>query len=372
MKLTIQRKTLSEILSRCAGVTKTKSPNPIVANVLLRADASLHAAATDLFHSVSTSAPAEVAEPGVVAVNCRDLLERVKSLPEGLVTLATEASKETLKLKVTAGKRKHVLTTFDHGAFPAILTTLEAGRKAGPNVLSGLLAQVKHAAATEVERPQVNSVLLELTGETLSATATDGKRLAYATATIEPGEPLSGGQAIVPLAAVDALIGLLGGEATVFSWTDARLLVRSGETVFATQLVTGTYPPVAKQVQTISRNPMALDRREFMSAVASVQKASPMGEQYGMVELRVGPGIAKLLSEGNGEAEDEIDLDYTGKEYAIGLQGNYALEALGTLDAERVHVSVSDELDPVFFWVAGAPGFRLVMPRRLREAGVAK
>jgi DNA polymerase-3 subunit beta len=368
MKLTIQRSTLSTILGRTATVTKTKSPHPLTQNVLLRADAGvLSAAATDLYHSVSTSAPAEISEAGTVAVNCRDLLDRVKSLPEGNVVLSTDKD----KLRLASGKRKHALSTYDAESFPAIAAELSTGRKLPANVLSNLFAQVRHAASTDVDRPQINAVLLELVGDKIMATTTDGKRLAHALATIDVGPPMLPGEAVVPIQAVDALTALLGADETLFSWDAARMSVRSGATVFTTQLTTGSFPNW-RQIVPEKRNPMVVDRKELMAAVSSVQKASPVGDKFGSVELRIAPGKVRLMADGNGEAEDELAVEYEGSEYAIGMQGNFAIEAMNTLDADRVRVSVTDELDPVFFWTDGDLGFRLVMPCRLRDAGGAK
>src|ERR1043166_8491226 len=99
MDLVIPKKDLLRLVSRCQGVADKKSAMPALANILLAAEgSSLRVAATDLYLAVSGQTQAEVATPGSVAVPAKDLLERVKAMPEGPIQItSSEGAQTTLK-----------------------------------------------------------------------------------------------------------------------------------------------------------------------------------------------------------------------------------------------------------------------------------
>lgn len=354
MKLTIQRKALVDALTKCSAITKAKSPHPLVPCVRMQADLThVHLAATDLFQSVATREIAQVDAPGSVAVNNRDLLDRIKTFPEGMVTIALDGD----KLRVTSGKRKHVLPTIGAADFPAITTTITDTKKAK---LGALLSLVKHASSQDSERAAIHSVLLE-SGERLTATATDGRVLAFAAI---PCDQLTFTRAIVPLPAVEAMCNLLEQAEVEFRFDDRELVVKLGELVFASRLTNAEYPPIRNQLESIVRNPIMVGRKALADAVSSVAKASPAGDIGGIVKITAKAAMVHVEATGNGEAEDEIDATYDGREITIGIMSRFLTDALSTLDGDTVEMSISGELDPVFFASPGDHGFRLVMPCR--------
>src|SRR5689334_20100503 len=88
MHVVVSKKELLRVLARCQGVADKKSTMPILGNVLLEAvDSGLRLAATDLYLAVSGRIDAVVQRKGSVALGARDLLERVKMMPEGEITI---------------------------------------------------------------------------------------------------------------------------------------------------------------------------------------------------------------------------------------------------------------------------------------------
>ncbi|HYJ08869.1 MAG TPA: DNA polymerase III subunit beta, partial [Polyangiaceae bacterium] len=85
MHVVVSKKDLLKVLSRCQGVADKKSTMPVLGNVLLEVKGPdrLRVAATDLYLAMSTTLAADVQSGGSVAVGARDLLERVRMMPEG-------------------------------------------------------------------------------------------------------------------------------------------------------------------------------------------------------------------------------------------------------------------------------------------------
>ena len=110
MDLVIPKKDLLRLVTRCQGVADKKSAMPALANVLLSAEGNaLRVAATDLYLAVSGQTHADVATAGSVAVPAKDLLERIKAMPDGPVQILSGEGAQTT-LKAVGSPRRYTRT----------------------------------------------------------------------------------------------------------------------------------------------------------------------------------------------------------------------------------------------------------------------
>src|ERR1700722_20790229 len=92
MDLTVAKKDLLRLVTRMQGVAERKSTMPVLSNVLLAVDGPnvLRIAATDLYLAIAGKVTADIGKGGSVAVPAKDLLERVKMMPEGPIQLSSQ------------------------------------------------------------------------------------------------------------------------------------------------------------------------------------------------------------------------------------------------------------------------------------------
>lgn len=116
-ELTIPRTDLVRVLSRAASVVNSKSPLPILQNmVLTAANGRLTAKATDLFLGTESSVTCDVKTDGSVAVDAKRAAEIAKSLGAGDVKLKLDKGQLTVK----SGKSSFKLGTVPLDNFPSI------------------------------------------------------------------------------------------------------------------------------------------------------------------------------------------------------------------------------------------------------------
>jgi DNA polymerase-3 subunit beta len=180
MHVVVSKKDLLKVLSRCQGVADKKSTMPVLGNVLLEVKSPdrLRVAATDLYLSLSTSIPAEVQSGGSVAVGARDLLERVRMMPEGPIAITTTPNAATT-IRAVGASRRFTLHGVPGEEFP---TLPEPDANATPLVLdtrsiSRLIAGTYFSISTDDTRLHLNSALFEWDGERVRMVTTDGHRL---------------------------------------------------------------------------------------------------------------------------------------------------------------------------------------------------
>ncbi|MFT3773809.1 MAG: DNA polymerase III subunit beta [Minicystis sp.] len=353
MDLVIPKKDLLRLVARCQGVADKKSAMPALANVLLAAEGNtLRVAATDLYLSVSGQTHAEIATAGSVAVPAKDLLERVKAMPDGPVQIiATEGAQTTLK--AVGSPRRYTLHGIPGGEFPQLpKPTPDAPSLSLPvELLSLLIARTHFSISTDETRPHVNSGLFEWVGDRVRIVSTDGHRLSKMEATVAGSSATA--TMLIPLKAINEL-RRLADEAKVEKDATTVTITQSGPNAFFTvagmqfsvKLVDAQFPPYQQVIPQLSDRSVRAPRLSFADALRAVSLAA--SDRTGGVKLSVAPGTLRITSESpeSGNGFDELAVDYAGPEVTIGFNAKYFLDVLAAIDDEEIVLGISGELDP--------------------------
>jgi DNA polymerase III subunit beta len=353
MDLVIPKKDLLRLVARCQGVADKKSAMPALANVLLAAEGNtLRVAATDLYLSVSGQTHAEVATAGSVAVPAKDLLERVKYMPDGPVqVIATEGAQTTLK--AVGSPRRYTLHGIPGGEFPQLPKPApDAPSLQLPvELLSLLIARTHFSISTDETRPHVNSGLFEWVGDRVRLVSTDGHRLSKMEATVSGTSATA--TMLIPLKAITEL-RRLAEESRAEKDASTVTITQSGPNaffniagmVFSVKLVDAQFPPYQQVIPALSERSVRAPRLAFADALRAVSLAA--SDRTGGVKLSVAQGTLRITSESpeSGNGFDELPVDYSGPELTIGFNAKYFLDVLAAVDDEEIVLGVSGELDP--------------------------
>lgn len=367
----VAKRDLARLAAQMAGIAESKSTMPMLRCVLLRAtDKKLTMAATDLYLSLFGGIPADVEEPGSIAIAAKDLVDRVKLMPDGPVTLEVKDNALTIKAKGAA--RRFTLRGMPGDDFPPLPTPNEAAPKLAlpAGVLRKLIARTVYAVSTDETRAHLNSALLEWEGETVRMVATDGHRLAKAEATVAGRSAAS--TMLIPLKAVHEIGRLCDevgpsteeepGELEIVP-SGAVVFFRTGGQLFGVKTVDAQFPPYAQVIPKDSAKSAKAPRAALADAFRAVAVAA--SSTTGGVKLVLSKKKMKLTSESpdSGDGADEVDVEYDGPAFTIGLNARYAIDALSALADEDVALGFSGELDPMVVTSEGFTG--VIMPMRI-------
>jgi DNA polymerase-3 subunit beta len=353
MDLVIPKKDLLRLVARCQGVADKKSAMPALANVLLAADGNaLRVAATDLYLSVTGTCSAEVATAGAVAVPAKDLLERVKYMPDGPLQIIAADNAQTT-LKAVGSPRRYTLHGIPGGEFPQLpKPSPDAPSLQLPvDLLSLLIARTHFSISSDETRPHVNSGLFEWVGDRVRIVSTDGHRLSKMEATVSGTSATA--TMLIPLKAIGEL-RRLADEARAEKDASIVTITQSGPNaffniagmVFSVKLVDAQFPPYQSVIPALSDRSVRAPRLAFADALRAVALAA--SDRTGGVKLSVAPNTLRITSESpeSGNGFDELPVDYHGPELTIGFNAKYFLDVLAAIDDEEVVLGVSGELDP--------------------------
>jgi DNA polymerase-3 subunit beta len=365
MKFSGDRDVILAPLQAVIGVVERRQTMPVLANVLVVAKGDvLTFTATDLEVELVARTQATIQEPGEITIPARKLLDIVRALPAGAqISLSVDGEKVTVR----SGKSRFSLATLPAGDVPTI-EDIKAQQtlKIEQGALQRLIDKTHFSMAQQDVRYYLNGMLLESDGKALRTVATDGHRLAFCEAAL--GDATSGQyQVIVPRKGVLELQRLLNGEGDVeLSIGTNHVRGQIGTIRFTSKLIDGKFPEYSRVIPQAPTRKVELDRDVLRAAL---QRAAILSnEKYRGIRLVVRPSQLVLQTHNpeQEEAEEDLEVAYSGEEMEIGFNVNYLLDALGALEPGSLVIGLTDANNSCLLTAESTPAVKyVVMPMRL-------
>lgn len=362
-----QRDTLLAPLQSVSGIVERRHTLPILSNVLLEKKGDqLTLLATDIEIQITTSTSGAGGEgDGAVTVGARKMQDILRSLPDSAeVSLVLEDK----RLQVRAGKSRFSLQTLPADDFPRMTVAEGDTRKLQLSQKSfrQLLGKTQYAMAAQDVRYYLNGLLLMVDGKELRAVATDGHRLAFASVEIEAELPRQ--EMILPRKTVLELNRLLADTDDRLDITLAPNQVRFafGSVVLVSKLIDGKFPDYERVVPATLKNHMTVGRQLLMQAMN--RAAILTNEKFRGVRVVLADNSLKLIAANaeQEEAQEEIEVQYSGDALDVGFNVGYLLDVLNNLQVEEVQWSFNDANSSALITVPGNDRFKyVVMPMRI-------
>ncbi|MBK7717863.1 MAG: DNA polymerase III subunit beta [Simplicispira sp.] len=355
------------VLQSVAGIVERRHTLPILANVLLRKTGNaLQLTTSDLEIQIRTTAELG-GDTGdfTTTVAARKLIDVLRTMP-GDQTVSLETAQEKLVLK--GGKSRFTLQTLPAEDFPLVQEAANFGPAFSipQKTLKSLLGQVAFAMAVQDIRYYLNGILFVAEGKTLSLVATDGHRLAFASATLDIEVPKQ--EVILPRKTVLELQRLLseGDAAIEMQFANNQAKFSFGAMEFVTKLVEGKFPDYNRVIPRSHGNTITLGRAPFL---ASLQRTAIMtSDKFKGVRLNLEPGSLRVTSNNaeQEEAVDELDIDYAGDEIEVGFNVTYLIDALASMPQDMVQIALADGSSSALITIPENDSFKyVVMPMRI-------
>jgi DNA polymerase-3 subunit beta len=343
MKLTITREELLAPLQAINNVVERRQTLPILGNVLVVAedDGTVTLTATDMEVEIIVGLTAAVAQSGAITVPARKFLDICRALPpEASLTFAIQDE----KVKLQSGRSRFLLATQPAAEFPSIggfdaIVEFELTA----DTLRALVEGTQFAMAHQDVRYYLNGLLFELSDGIIRTVATDGHRLALCDRPLN----VTGGdskQIIVPRKGVVELMRMLSGddEAIQIVVGDNHLKATSRRQTLTTKLVDGRFPDYERVIPRAGEKKVFANREVLKAGLARASILSNEKFRGVRVVLSNNQLMAIAHNPEQEEAEEEIEVEYSGDELEIGFNVSYLLDVLSVLKSENVRVDFID------------------------------
>ena len=354
-------------LSAVSGIIERRHTLPILSNVLIeQTGQNLSFLATDIEIQITARTPLQATgEARAITVGARKLVDILRALPDGADLSLQPQDK---RLLVRAGKSRFTLQTLPAEDFPRLAKPAGEAAKfsLGQKSLRRLLGLVQYAMAQQDIRYYLNGLLMVVEESKLKLVATDGHRLAYAAT--ELGGKLPRQEVIVPRKTVLELSKLLADndEEVHIELSATQAAFRFGEVELVSKLIDGKFPDYTRVIPTGHKNKLQAGRETLRQAL--LRAAILSNEKFRGVRWVLSDGSLKIVSSNaeQEEANEEVEVKYSGDALDIGFNVNYLLDVLNNVGGENIECAFGDASSSALISYPSEKDFRyVVMPMRI-------
>ena len=366
MKFKSERDILVEALSAASRVVATRIIGASSGILLSLVGNQLTVTGTDLDITVRTTVDVIGIEDGSTVVPARLIVDAVRSLEAGAVTIV--GSDESVE--VSLGRAKFSLRTFsvmDYPNLPPVAGSLTS--IAALDLIQGL-NQVVRAAANDDARPLLTGVLFTTDNGSLRLIATDSYRLAVRDV---PGVEGVGGtqDLLVPARALQELqraAASLAHDAQIgVTLTEAEICFVVGTTSIASRLIEGNYPSVLQLIPASYPNQLRVAKDTLLTSLKRAKLLAK--DSTSSVRLTTKDKSIEIRTQSHdaGDVEDNVDADYNGEEITIAFNPSFLIDGIEAVPGDEVILEMSDSVRPAMVHGVDDTRFRyLLMPVRVQ------
>ncbi len=365
--LQAERDALLKPLATVTGIVERRHTLPILSNVLIKKEGdALTFTGTDLeIQITSQQTEGFSGNDFAITVAAKKMSDILRAIADKTVVSLEESEG---RLTIKAGKSRFQLQTLPAADFPqlAVDTNLRATIRMPQGQLKALLARAQFAMAHQDIRYYLNGLLFVTEGSLLKLVATDGHRLAFASA--ELTSSFEKNEVILPRKTILELYKLLADtdDEVAIDIAGNQVKFAFGSVVIHSKVVDGKFPDYNRVIPAGNDKLMVLDRQALLAAM---QRAAILSnEKFRGVRLVVTENLLKIICNNNEqeEAQEEVEVSYANTPLDIGFNIQYLLDVLTNMSVETFHFSFGDVGSSVLVTIPDNAHFKyIVMPMRI-------
>ncbi len=333
----------------CTKAVASKSSNPALEGVLIKATDDLLLTGYNLKIALRTRLEADVQSKGSAVFNAKLFTDIIRSMPEGFITVSVKDSTATISCGASI-MNISVLDPEDYPEIPAVL--YEHSFSMPRKILKELIQGTIFSASDSEMKPILTGCLFKFIGNKLEVVALDNFRMAIRRYTFKDEAPLPNEMSFnVPATALREVDRLIddSDETVTLSLARRNIMIKIDNTVLTTNLIAGEYMNYSVMLGTEPETELDISTSELIS---SIERTSIIINERLRNHLRLSfdEELVRLTCNSSlGTSYDECGYtNFNGKPIEIGFNSLYLLEALRACKpSERVRIQMKTPISPM-------------------------
>jgi len=348
MKFLCKRSDLSHGVQTVLNAVSTRNTLPILANILFEAeDNTLRLTTTDLEVSIKCQIPAEVLDSGSITIPAKRLSEIVRELPDSDITVSVNDNSLVTLVCEKSIFKINGLPKDDYPVLPKVKN--EKGFNLAKRSLQDMIKKTIFSVSTDETRYVLNGVLFTVEDDVMRMVSTDGHRLALIRQKLEKS-PTQKFNYIVPAKALQELNKILDDEGEInIQLNENQIIFSNDEVVLMSRLIDGQFPNYNQVIPKQSDKTITCDTNLLLSATRRVSLMA--SDKSSSVKYTISNN--KLVITANtpevGEAQEEMDIAYTGENISVAFNAKYVLDVLKNIGTDACVIELTTSLNPGVF-----------------------
>ncbi|MDD5697456.1 MAG: DNA polymerase III subunit beta [Victivallaceae bacterium] len=365
MKLTVKRENFMQAIQKVINIIGSRSTLPVLANILLEArNGNLTLTTTDLEVRITNNIEAAVEREGKTTIPAKKLAALVSRFLADDIHLDCNEKHHT---QITCGTSEFKILGLSDDDFPPPAEFPSSCQvKFKESDFRKMLDRISYAVSLDDTRKVLHGILCSVKENTVTAVATDGKRLALVEKVPEEFTG-SEGDTIIPLKAANEIKRILDGKDGIvtFEFGDKQACFRTDKVCLTTKLIEGNYPNYRQVIPVNFSRVLEIPAVVLLAKLELVSLALSDDASYVILTFDEGKLKLQASSANVGEGSDYLDIDYNDARIDISFNPNFLADPLKHCDADKIRIKLNDGFSPVA--LEAADGFLyVIMPMRNR------
>lgn len=365
MHFKIEKEQLITSLQIAAKAISSRSTLPILGGLLLSIKKDeLTAYATDLEVAIKQTTKLTADEESETVIPARLLLEVIKNMPEG--TISVVLNKKDNRLELSSENTRFNINTLpaeDYPKFPDVEKPLKLTLKT--KEFTKAINSISSSASKDESRPILTGILFSVNEQGAELIATDSYRLATSKVTM-PNAKEIGREIIIPAKTLETVAG------TIKEKEDLEILLSENQIIFmfdnttiASKLIGGQFPDYKQLFPEKLDVIITANKEDILEAI---KRVALMAHNNSPIKLSMANGKIKITTQAAdvGDAREEVEGTKKGPDIEIAFNARYLLEGIAGADGEKIKMMLSDPLQPGLIKNEEGEKYKyLIMPIRL-------
>jgi len=350
MNFSCKKEEMVKGLQNVQAVLSSKVTLPVLSNILIEtADKRLKLSATDLEVSVSSSLEADVSKPGAITVPGKMFFAIVRDLPANDMSFEADAANH---IRIRSKNAVFKLTGLPKDDYPVIPQFKEdRAFSLKKDIIKDMIRKTRFSVSMDESRYVLCGIYMTIEKGKVKMVATDGKRLAYI-AKPAVSDKKQNVKIIIPSKAINELSKILEEEedekdGNIFVAVDEnQVIFKVASSVLVSRLIDGHYPNYEQVIPKSSTIQAVMDTEALLRATKRVSLFT--SEKLNTVKFifKKNKLIMTATIQGVGEAQDEMEIEYSGEEIEIGYNPAYVVDVLTNLGSKKTRFALTNALNP--------------------------
>ena len=379
MQFKIKRDVFLESIQKTLGIVERNAVTPILNNILIRTGKDrITIIATDREIGVTSHYDAEIISDGEITLSARKLFEMIREIDGKEISFKKN---ENNQVNLICRKIVCNIPGIPVDDFPVFPDDDDLIFRKVRNVhIKEMIDKTFFAMSKDDMRSNLNGVFLQsekndlqpvtpAEGHIMRMVATDANRLSLVTLKGDGSEfPNVDDGIILPRKGVGEIRKLVddGSDYTEIGVKGGICVLRKDNTVLRVSLIDSIYPDYKKVVPADSGIQVTLGKDQILHSLRLMSVVSSEKNWGVKIKIMEGSMALNLTNADIGEANEEIDISYSGEEIEAAYNVNYLIDAIQVIKGKNVSFEMREGLRPCVISEVGNDSYiSVIMPLKI-------
>ena len=214
------------------------------------------------------------------------------------------------------------------------------------SILKDMVVKTSFAMSSDETRHVLNGTLFVIDNNSITAVATDGRRLALIKKELNQKIGFEK-RIIIPSKTILELNKILSEDQDLkLIFGENQILFQLQDITIISRLIEGEFPDYQEVIPKQIKEEISINREGFLSGVKRASLLTSPESQSIKIDVFKDRMVISKTAPNIGEARDEVNINYIGKEISIGFNPHYLIDVLRNVDQEEIVMELTGAENP--------------------------